>query len=193
MRRLVQVTVPGLFLSLAACGGNVEPKIQLNNDPRMEYQITFRVDDPDVIFDRVEGQANYQVKNEACVPLTPVSGVKVAPSKTIALHARMVDNSTYQLVVFADALRDEDYFGLGVCHWELVAATLIGVKDRSSLSSGVMASNIYSGEPSVLRYPTAWLTAPARNFSEPGYGDAAALNGSASMFTIEARSKEMQK
>jgi len=193
MRRLVQVTVPGLFLSLAACGGNVDPNIQLNPHASMRYELTFTIDDPAVVLEQIEAQGNYQVANEACVPMVPVSGVKKAPIKTLPLEVTALDRSTYRVTVFSDALRDEDYFGMGVCHWSFVAATLRGQVSGKALSSAVFSDDVYSGRPSTRYYSRAWLTGPAGGLTESGSTSRETYRDPSNLFTIQAQAVEVSR
>ena len=151
-RWLAQVAVPGLFLLLPACGGNMEdPKIKLNSNASMRYEIIARIEGSPVAFDGFSASVNYQVTNESCVPLTPVSGVKVAPTKRIELDVVPIGNNEYRMFVFTDRLKDEDYFGKGICHWSLVAASVIARKGETEFSAGIFQKDITT-QSSVSTY-----------------------------------------
>lgn len=193
LRRFVQVTVPGLFLSLAACGGNVDPNIQLNPAPAMRHEVFFTVNDPTVTFDNVEAFASYQVTNEACVAKVPISGDRFAPTDHVPLNARKVDKSTYSVIVVGDLLRDEDYFGLGFCHWSLMSVSLIGHKGASELGAGILGTEIYSGAESLTYYPKAWDTYGRHGFAESGSSTISSYRDPESVFTISVRGKEIAR
>jgi len=184
MRRSVQVTVPGLFLSLVACGGNVEPSIHLNPNPSMHYEITYRVNDPAVIFDAVEAIGSYQVTNEACAPLIPISGVRKAPNKVLPLEVRAIDRSTYRVAVHPDALLDENYFGEGVCHWSLTATTLVLKRQGKELSASYMSKDMYEGRETLIYYPRNWLRSAPGGFIEGGSTSSSIYPNRDDLFTI---------
>jgi len=192
-RRLVQVTVPGLFLSLAACGGNVEPNIQLNPDPSMRYEVVFHIDNPNFIFESTEVTALYEVTNELCAPRVPISGVRKAPRMHVPLQLRQVDPRTYATSVVGDLLHDEDYFGLGVCHWSLTSVNMIVRRGQSALSAGIVGRDIFSGAESTDYYPKAWDTYGHAGFAEVGSSDIRSYRDPTSTFAISVRAKEISR
>lgn len=109
-----------------------DPKIQLNPNASMQYEITVNIEGLPGHFDKVAAFANYQVSNEGCVPITPISGVKIAPIKQVNLDIVPVSDVKFRISVFADRMLDEDYFGRGTCHWSMVATTFVGTKGRTS-------------------------------------------------------------
>ncbi|MDR6935002.1 hypothetical protein [Luteibacter sp. 3190] len=193
LRRFVQVAVPGLFLSLAACGGNVEPNIHLNPDPSMRYEITYTVDDPSVVFDSVEAIGSYQVTNEACAPRVPVSGVRKVPNKVIPLTTRPIDRSTYQVTAYPDALLDEDYFGHGVCHWALTATTLVWKRQGKELTSSLISKDMFEGRHILIYYPRSWLRSKETGFAEGGSITPSIYPNRDDLFTISVVAREVRQ
>lgn len=142
-RRIAQSAVSGLFLLLPACSGSMEdPKIELNSNASMRYEIIARIEGSPVAFDGFSASVNYRVTNESCVPMTPVSGIKVAPTKRIDLEVVPIGNNEYRMFVFTDRLKDEDYFGKGICHWSLDAASVIARKGETDFSAGIFQKDI---------------------------------------------------
>lgn len=159
----------------------------------MLYDVTVKVDDATFDVDQIEARANYKVKNEACVPLTPVSGVKIAPIKTIQLDARKVDDFTYRFAVYADALQDEDYFGQGMCHWSLEAATFFGHRAGRTISAHLFADDMFVAKQVVLYYPRTWVLAPPGGFTESGTPSADTYRDPSNVFTIRVEAKERKR
>ena len=119
------LTIAALLLSLTslAYGATMKnPDIKLNPNPRMRYEITVTVQNAPGPFDRIEGSVDYKVANRECVPLTPVVGATVVPEKRVSLELTPAGNNVYKGHLIADLMQDEDYFGLGVCHWTVVGA-----------------------------------------------------------------------
>lgn len=96
-----------------------QPEIKLNPHPKMRYEITLTIEDAPGPFDAVEGSAGYQVSNDRCVPLQPISGAQHTPRKSVPLSLTRVSDKVYKGMFYVDYLQDEDYFGLGVCRWSM--------------------------------------------------------------------------
>jgi hypothetical protein len=143
------------LLLLLGANGSAEskPDIRRKPQPRSLYDVTVTVRGAPGLFDRTEGWTDYRVMNEPCVPLTPITGVTSAPEwrESIALEA--VGGNVYQGQVVTDLLADENYYGLGVCHWDVVAATVVfavrGIKFtmplfKAELKDGRVVTRYYS-------------------------------------------------
>lgn len=122
--RHVSMALAGLItFSFSACGYSMKnPDIKQNPHPTQRYDITLTVAGAPGPFDSISGSVDYQVSNGRCVPLTPISGATVVPQKNVPITLTRVADNVYKGVVYADLFQDEDYYGLGVCHWEVVAA-----------------------------------------------------------------------
>lgn len=159
----------------------------------MQYEITFRINDPAVVFDSIEAIGSYQVRNEACAPLVPISGVRKAPNKVLDLTVRKLDSSTYRITAYPDALLDENYFGEGVCHWALTAATLVGKRNGKELTASFSSSDMFEGREARIYYPRGWLRATSPGFPEGGSRSESTYPDRNDLFTISIRAKEILK
>lgn len=134
-RRTCRTTACALALLLPltfnAYGATMnKPDVKLNPTPRMRYEITLKVEDAPGPFDRIEGSVDYAVTNTACVPATPITGATLVPEKRVPLVLKKEGDNVYKGELFVDLLQDEDYYGMGVCHWAVVAASAnLFVKD----------------------------------------------------------------
>ncbi|WP_036114779.1 MULTISPECIES: hypothetical protein [Luteibacter] len=123
-RKIVKVAVPGLFLLLTACGGNMEdPKIELNPHPAMHYVVTIVFNGAPGAFDTIKASAQYEVTNRDCVPEQPISGATILPSKQLWLDLHRVNEGVYETDLYIDQIKDENYFSKGRCRWSLVAVS----------------------------------------------------------------------
>ncbi|WP_285401967.1 hypothetical protein [Luteibacter sp. ME-Dv--P-043b] len=121
----MQVAVPGLFLLLTACGGNMEdPRIELNPHPTMRYTITASIADAPGAFDTIEADAQYQVTNNDCAPEQPISGARIVPRKRVRIELQQAGDGAYQGEVYVDRMKDQDYYAHGICRWSLVAVSI---------------------------------------------------------------------
>lgn len=151
-RTAARATLLLLALTTSAFGSPMKtPDIKQNPTPKQRYEITLKIDDAPGPFDAVRAFINYRVTNEACVPLTPVTGVRIEPQETVPMTLTKGTDGDYHGTVDADHFLDEDYYGLGVCHWELVAVGVKLTAGSQDFSPAIYAEEIRSGE-SVHRY-----------------------------------------
>ncbi|WP_049623670.1 hypothetical protein [Frateuria defendens] len=107
-----------LVLTSSAHGSPMKnPDIKQNPHPRMRYELTLTIEDAPGPFDSISGMVHYKVTNGQCVPLTPISGATLEPEKNVPITFTRVSDGIYKGTLYADLLQDEDYYGLGVCHW----------------------------------------------------------------------------
>ncbi|QWT22469.1 hypothetical protein KPL74_10830 [Bacillus sp. NP157] len=128
-----------------------KPDVKLNPNPRMRYEITVKVDGAPGPFDRIEGSVDYKVANANCVPLTKVTGATVPPEKRVPVQLHAAGGNTYKGEIFVDLLQDEDYFGMGVCHWSIVGASADLFAHKVDFSPAIYKDDILAGK-TVTRY-----------------------------------------
>ena len=142
-----------LFLTPIAYGATMKtPDIKLNPNPRMRYEVTVRIQDAPGPFDTIDGTVDYRVSNEDCVPLTPVTGATVLPSKRVPLKLTAIGDNTYRGELFADLLQDEDYFGKGICHWSVVAAGVEARIKRMDFAASLPKDHLFAHKAIVQYY-----------------------------------------
>lgn len=110
------------LLAFSGCGIKKMPEYthNYNPDPKQRYEITMTINGAPGEFKNIEGVVQYEVSNDSCVPLTdPISGVKQTPRQTINFNYSRISDTEFRGVFYADLLKDEDYFGMGVCTWSL--------------------------------------------------------------------------
>ncbi|WP_266157209.1 hypothetical protein [Dyella silvatica] len=123
------------------------PDIKQNPHPKTRYEITMTIDGAPGPFDAVTGFVQYKVSNDRCVPLSPGSGATLAPEKSVPLDLTRVSDKVYRATFYTDLFQDEDYYGLGVCHWSVVAATAALKVNASDLSPALFIDDIKAQKP----------------------------------------------
>ncbi|WP_235430410.1 hypothetical protein [Xanthomonas sp. MUS 060] len=78
-------------------------------------------------WDSIEAYIGYDVINEKCVPMLPFVGVRQKPNTQLDVPMTQVDDHTWKGYFYRDALQDEDYFKLGVCHWDATGAGISAI------------------------------------------------------------------
>lgn len=123
--------------------------IKLNPHPTQRYELIATVDAPGA-FDSVEGFLSYDVTNVECVPKNPVEGARNVPTTSRSFVLTRVDERTWKGSFYRDLLQDEDYFGLGVCHWELANASPVFRVHATSFSPAFVLGDSIEG--TLTRY-----------------------------------------
>lgn len=145
-----------LFLSLAlitsACSSpmNKQPDIKLNPHPQQRYEITVTVDAPGP-FDSVKGYAFYQVSNPSCIPQAPLTGGRSMPNISHDFELTQVSKGTYRGYFYLDQFQNEDYFGLGTCHMDLMSVAPDFNVHGESFNTALMLDDVV-GQKSKTTY-----------------------------------------
>lgn len=167
--RLTSALLLSLVLITSACSSSMKkPDIKKNPHPRMHYKITMTIDGAPGPFDSVTAFVQYKVANDRCVPLQPISGATLAPEESVPLDLIKVSDKIYTAQFYVDLLQDEDYYGMGVCHWEVVAATAVLQVKKVGFSPDLSKADVLAQKPGT------------RYFLERDYFDARA--GKENMF-----------
>ena len=129
---------------------------RLNPQPRQGYEITYRVEGAPGPFEDTGAFGNYVT--QGCHFVTNAwAGATATPSRQIPIEVRRIDDRTYSATVYLDAMLDEDYYGNGVCRWQLLDVTA----GFSALPAGkandfvveFRPEAITTGEPVTKYYP----------------------------------------
>lgn len=141
----------GLFLALltTSCGSaamqnpspvrhvdvkdNQPPRPQIKRNPSpTAYEITMTIENAPGPFGSIEGVMQYETAlDDPCMPdLGGMAGTRMRLKEHVPVTLTQVGENKYRGIYYTDLLVDEDYYGLGVCHWSMIAA-------RVSLSAGV--------------------------------------------------------
>lgn len=94
-----------------------------NPHPMQRYEVIAAAEAPGP-WDAVSGYIGYDVVNPGCTPENKFLGVHILP-KGVGLDIEMtrVDDKTWKGYFYRDYLLDEDYHGLGTCHWDATSVT----------------------------------------------------------------------
>lgn len=96
---------------------------RVNPLPQEGFEVVFELHDAPGPFAHFGGAAHYQSFN--CNFVTSEwAGTRSQPTKMIALAAEQIDATHFRATFYRDGLLDEDYYGKGVCHWDLIGVTV---------------------------------------------------------------------
>lgn len=153
-----------------------------NPHPLKRYEVTATVHAPGS-WDSVKGYLPLGVVNAECVPEDKLTGGRNVPNKGYDFVMTRVDEKTWKGYFYRDYLKDENYFGLGVCRWDAInvgvvfkahdatfgTSAVLGkagpqtdyfrksfYEDRSSSTNHVSAFS--SSNPLVIQQPEAFFS-----------------------------------
>lgn len=152
-----------------------DPTYQKNPHPTQAYRITMTIEDAPGPFEWISGTAFYQMTNHTqCTPIEPVAGVwNKSDEDGIPIHFEKRGASIYVATIYADGMIDADYYGKGVCDFELdgvgISLRATGEKSETRFQPALFKDEIYRSTPKVTyfwkgRYPKADM----ENFPDGG-------------------------
>ncbi|WP_216654588.1 hypothetical protein WCN79_15995 [Xanthomonas axonopodis pv. vasculorum] len=154
------------LLPLAAAGcskgidvGNDGATGHLNPHPVKRYEVIATSHAPGP-WDAFEGAyIHYDVINAKCVPMIPFLGEQHMPNTGLDIPMTQVDDHTWKGYFYRDALLDEDYFKLGVCHWDVTSVGVSAMAEGVRFGWGSLFEELLRDGPEV------------RYFKKSVYGD----------------------
>jgi hypothetical protein len=102
---------------------NQPPRPQIRRNPNpTAYEVTMTIENAPGPFGSVKAAMQYEVLDERCLPdLGGMAGTRASLLEWVPVELEPVSGNTYRGRIYENLLVDEDYYGLGVCHWSLVA------------------------------------------------------------------------
>lgn len=100
-------------------------------------------------WDSISGYIHYDVINTKCVPMAPFTGGQDVPGIGIEIPMTAVDDHTWKGYFYRDALLDEDYFNLGVCHWNVTSISANAVSKDIRFGWGGMLDELLRHSPEI--------------------------------------------
>ncbi|HEX7815552.1 hypothetical protein [Dyella sp.] len=129
------------------------PEIKENPHPKARYEVTLTIDDAPGPFDTVSGFVQYEVTNTECVPDSdPINRIKKPPRHFPPITFERVNDHQYRGAFYADLMQDEDYYGMGVCHWHVTGAVATLKNHNVTFAPGLFADDIAEQKPATRYY-----------------------------------------
>ncbi|WP_434777275.1 hypothetical protein [Neisseria sp. Ec49-e6-T10] len=94
-----------------------EKRFQLNPNPQKHYQMTITVENAPGSFEKLETSISYEAPN-CTYQFAGLSAATAHPDKNIPLQFKKIADNKYRGDFYVDAMKDEDYYGQGVCKWD---------------------------------------------------------------------------
>ena len=173
-------------------------KFRMNPAPKRRYDITMTIKDAPGPFEDVGFSAQYDAPD--CIYWTSkFAGTTSRPMHMMRLPTEKLDDTTYKATVYLDAMLDEDYYGDGVCHWQLSGVTsgvkATGTDAETGFGADISPEAVIAQEAETTYlwseyYPRAGID----NFAEYGSKtlDKVPLERRDEFFTITLKSNEVK-
>lgn len=126
---------PLLIFLLTACAKVPDsPNAKTNPNPTQRYEITVELIDPPSDIQKITGIAHFGVNTRACLPYREkIARVTIGASYEKEFSLIQTSENTYQGYIFLDWPINEDYYGLGVCRWEIATVDTVLVRESGLL------------------------------------------------------------
>ncbi len=132
-----------------------EITIKANPSASQRHRLTLKFAGLPAAVTALNGSLDFEVGNRDCVPLDyerAVGGVLLTPQHSVPIEFTRSDDGAYTATVHADALLNEDYFGLGVCEWSLVSATVRFRSPSTPFVGGMDGDALIAGNTVTQHY-----------------------------------------
>lgn len=112
-----------LTVAIAGCSSPMKYSIAQSEikdipHPTQQYEVVVTSEAPGP-WGSVSGAVFYHVTNDDCVPKLPLEGARQIPNTARKFKLTTTDGKTWKGHFYRQMIEDADYFGLGVCHWDI--------------------------------------------------------------------------
>ncbi|MGN7838945.1 hypothetical protein [Stenotrophomonas sp. 22385] len=130
----------------------------LNPEPVKAYQVTLRIHGAPGAFKLVRGTAQYDVINEdQCGNIEPATGTASRITSQEPMELTRISDEEYQGTLYLDRMKDQDYYGRGICRWEFTGAGALlkatGAQEETRFLTFVDAPDLVAGKTYTRYYP----------------------------------------
>jgi hypothetical protein len=171
----LRTTVALLFTFALTTGCSMthgDPKNPKKNPhPVKRYEVIATSEAPGP-WDSVKGYLSYEVVNPACTPEDKFLGVHAIPQDVgHDIEMTRVDEKTWKGYFYRDFMQDEDYYGLGICHWDATSVGGVFVVHGETFGSGDTLEMLLNKGPQTQYFKKSDFL--NRSLTDGGYGTTA--------------------
>ncbi|QSQ31523.1 hypothetical protein [Xanthomonas translucens] len=154
LHHLAAAAIMPMAVAAAGCSkgidvGNDGATGHLNPHPVKRYEVIATSHAPGP-WDSIKAYIGYDVINAKCVPMIPFIGEQHMPNTGLDVPMARVDDHTWKGYFYRDALQDEDYFKLGVCHWDVTSVGIAAIAKGVRFNWGDMLDSLlHDGQKTI--------------------------------------------
>jgi hypothetical protein len=137
---------------LIGCQKVQPPAIAVNASPLLNYAITVSTRDSSAIQSLAVAE-QYDVSNKECIPIDhtiALGGTRPGVLQRFPVVSLRTAKDSFSSVVSVDRIRDQEYYGLGVCHWVLDVVYIDLTSHGRTYSAYIRRDDISSGNRITL-------------------------------------------
>ena len=151
LHHLAAAAIMPMAVAAAGCSkgidvGNDGATGHLNPHPVKRYEVIATSHAPGP-WESIEAYIGYDVVNAKCVPMIPFIGEQHMPNTGLDVPMVRIDDHTWKGYFYRDALQDEDYFKLGVCHWDVTSVGISALAQSVRFNWGGMLEELLRDSP----------------------------------------------
>ncbi|MCV2503400.1 MAG: hypothetical protein N4Q30_04900 [Neisseriaceae bacterium] len=94
-------------------------EFRLNPNPKQAYRVKVKVDNAPGPWKHKDLNVKYMARN-CTYTVNRFAGATGNPEHIIVIKSEVKREDYLEGIVYLDAMQDEDYYGQGTCHWELL-------------------------------------------------------------------------
>lgn len=115
-----------------------DKRYKLNPNPQKQYQLTIKIENAPGPLKILQASAGYQASN--CTYVYGIASAVSHPYISIPIDLELTSADQYQGKFSLDAVKDEDYYGQGICQWKFTSGTLLFSAESSENDTKFSAS-----------------------------------------------------
>ena len=123
-----------------------------NPNPVKRYEVTALVSDAPGPWDAAIGTAFFDVINRDSVPQNSFTGGQNIPNKGYPIEMIPIGDKIWRGYFYRDALQDEDYFKLGICHWDVTSVGVGFAAQSIHFKAGSMLDDFLKNGPQTTYF-----------------------------------------
>lgn len=100
-----------------------QTRFKINPTPQKQYQLTINIENAPGPLKILQASVGYEASN--CTYVYGIASAVSHPHISIPIDLELTKVDQYQARFSLDAMKDEDYYGQGICQWKFKSGTLL--------------------------------------------------------------------
>lgn len=150
-----------LAASCVGCGSTERvpaPDVRINTAPHERLRLDISVAGQSALVEGMRGAFYYNIENKSCMPLDyskALGGIYPSFTQMRPFVVAPAGVNGYEAILYRDMYESSDYYGLGVCRWELTGINIYIIrKDGKKQNANLHDVDLEYGAHSYATCPT---------------------------------------
>lgn len=161
MRKISLITLTLLYALCLGCGRTERvpaPDVRTNPAPHERQRLDISITGQSAVIEGMRGRLQYNIADDSCLPVDygmALGGMKPIFTMDPTLKVAITGHGGYEGFVYRDMYEPSNYYGMGVCRWELTAINIYIVrKDGRKQSFMLNGIDLKYGAQSYVTCPS---------------------------------------